>query len=110
VNTFLIREYGRNYRGPGLLAVAWFGSSPNPFPLSLSATSCLSFSVFLGIAGRAYSRTRGRGEGRGERVGLDPNHQRNLSRQNSSSGKQINAGKFSCRSILRKPTNALVSV
>jgi hypothetical protein len=33
------------YRGPGFLAVARFGSSPNPFP-PLPAATCLSFSVF----------------------------------------------------------------
>jgi hypothetical protein len=41
------------YRRPGFLAVTWFGSSPTLPPL-LSA-SCLSFSVFLSVAGRAYT-------------------------------------------------------
>ncbi len=52
------------YRGPGFLAVVWFGSSPTLFPFSPSA-SCHFFSVFLCVAGRAYRRERGEGSGRG---------------------------------------------
>ncbi len=26
------REYWIIYRGPGFIAIVWFGSSPNPFP------------------------------------------------------------------------------
>ncbi len=43
--------------GPGFLAVVWFGSSPTPSPLA----SCLSFPVFLFVAGRAYLRGGGGG-------------------------------------------------
>ncbi len=39
------------YRGPGFLSFVYFGSPP-PLP----AASCLSFSVFLCVAGRAYWR------------------------------------------------------
>ncbi len=49
------------YRGSGVLAVVLFGSSPTTSP---PAASCLSFSVFLCVAGRAYWR-RGRGKGGG---------------------------------------------
>ncbi len=49
------------YRGPGFCAVVWFGSSHTP---SLPAVSCLSFSVFLHVAGRVYC-TEGRGRGWG---------------------------------------------
>ncbi len=45
------------YRGPGILAVVWFDSAPNPFSL----ISYLSFSVFLCVASRAYCRERGGG-------------------------------------------------
>ncbi len=55
----ITREYWMISRLPGFLAVAWFGSSPHPLPPLLSA-SCLSFSVVLCGAGRAYWR-----EGRG---------------------------------------------
>jgi hypothetical protein len=49
------REYWMIYRWPCFLAVVWFGSSPTPFLV----TSCLSFSIFLCVAGRAYWRERG---------------------------------------------------
>ncbi len=49
------REYWIIYRGPGCLAIVWFGSSR-----SLPSGSCLSLTVFLCIADQAYWR-RGRG-------------------------------------------------
>ncbi len=52
------REYGMIYRWPGFLAVEWFSSSPSP-PLLLRSSSCLSFSVYLCVAVRAYWRERG---------------------------------------------------
>jgi hypothetical protein len=52
------REYWVIYRGLGFLVVVWFGSPPTPFPPLLSA-SCLSLSVFLCDAGRAYWRKKG---------------------------------------------------
>jgi hypothetical protein len=60
----LPREYWMIYRGPGFLAIEWFGSSPVPLPL-LQSASCLSFSVFLYVAGRAYWRERRGSCGRG---------------------------------------------
>ncbi len=39
-------KYWTIYRGPGFLAVVWFGSSPSP-PLPLPSATSLSFSVFL---------------------------------------------------------------
>ncbi len=60
------RDYWMMYRGPDLLAVVWFGSSPPPHPLPLQQpASCLSLSVVLCFACRAYCR---------ERVGEEPNH------------------------------------
>jgi hypothetical protein len=56
------------YRGPGYLAVVWFGSKPAPFPLPLLSANCLSFSVFLCVFGRAYWQERGRGDRE------EPNH------------------------------------
>jgi hypothetical protein len=56
------RDYWMIYRGPGFFAVARCGSSPTPFP-SFPPASCLSFSVFLCVAGQAYWREKG---GRGE--------------------------------------------
>jgi hypothetical protein len=50
-------EYWMMYRGTGFLAVVWFGSSPIPSPL-LPSASCLSFSIFLCVAVRAYWRER----------------------------------------------------
>jgi hypothetical protein len=52
----LPREYWMIYRGPGFLAVVWFGSSP---PLPTSPVSNLF--LFLSIAGRAFWRERGDG-------------------------------------------------
>ncbi len=54
----LIRDYWMIYRRPGFLAVVDFGSSPT----HLSSASCLSFSFFLCVAGRAYWRGGGVGE------------------------------------------------
>jgi hypothetical protein len=39
---------------PGFLAVVWFSSSPTHSPTHLPSASCLSFSVFLCVAGRPY--------------------------------------------------------
>jgi hypothetical protein len=50
------------YREPCFLAVVRFGSSPTPFP----SARCLSSSVFLCVAGRAYWRKKG--------VREDPKH------------------------------------
>ncbi len=50
-------------RGPGFLAVVWFRSTPAPLPI-LPSASCLSFSVFLCVAGPADWREMGEG-GRG---------------------------------------------
>ncbi len=68
-DTSLVRQYWMIYRGPGFLAVVWFGSTPTPFSLLLSAT-CLFFSVFLRlcVGGRAYWGERGEG------VGMEPIH------------------------------------
>ncbi len=57
------------YRRQGFLAGVRFGSSPSPFPPSLPSASCLSFSVFLCLAGRAYCRER-----RVKWPGEEPNH------------------------------------
>jgi hypothetical protein len=55
------------YRGPGFLAaVVWLGSLLTLFP-TLTSETCLSFSVFLCVTGRAYCRERG-GEGMGEEL------------------------------------------
>ncbi len=59
------REFEMIYRGPRFLAVAWFGSSTTPSPHYLPSASCLSFSVFLCVAGRAYWRERRVGGGDG---------------------------------------------
>ncbi len=50
-----------DFRGPGCPLVEWFGSSPAPFPPPplLPSASCLSFSVFLCVACRAYRRKGG---------------------------------------------------
>ncbi len=58
------REYGTIYRESGFLAIVWFSSSPPP-PLTPppQSTSCLSFSVFLCVACRAYCRKGGEGVG-----------------------------------------------
>ena len=58
------REYWMSYRGPGFLPVVWFGSTPTPFP-HLPSASCLSFSVFLYVAGQIYWWERGEGVGWG---------------------------------------------
>ncbi len=60
---FYTREYWMIYRGPGFLAVIRL--LPRPF-LRLMSASCLSYSVFLWDAGRAYWREKG--------VGEEPNH------------------------------------
>ncbi len=62
--TSVVREYWMIYRGPGLLALVWFGSTPTHFPPLLSAT-CLSFSVFLCVGSRAYWGRWGGGGGHG---------------------------------------------
>ncbi len=45
------REYWMNCRGPGFLAVVWFGSSPVPFPL-LPRFSKLSLFLSLSVSRR----------------------------------------------------------
>ncbi len=52
------RYYWMVYIGPSFLAVVWFGSPPHPLPPPLPSASCLSFSVFLCVAYRAYWRER----------------------------------------------------
>ncbi len=47
------------YRGPGFLVVVYFGSLSSP---PLPSADCLSFSVFLCVALRAYWRERGVGK------------------------------------------------
>jgi hypothetical protein len=49
-------------RGPGFFVVVWFGYSTTPSP-TLTSKSCLSFSVFLCVARRAYCQERRVGEG-----------------------------------------------
>ncbi len=61
----LSREYWMIYREPSILAVIWFGSSPTHSP-SLTTASCLSFQVFLCVAGRIYRRGVGGGRVGGE--------------------------------------------
>ncbi len=58
------REYWRFYRGPAFLAVGWFGSTSAPFTPLSRQQGCLSFAVFLCVAGRAFWRERGIGGGR----------------------------------------------
>jgi hypothetical protein len=50
-----------DYGGSGFLAVSRFGPFPSSFPLSKA--SCLSLSVFLCVAGRAYLTGGGCGGG-----------------------------------------------
>ncbi len=52
-----LRECWMIYKGPGFLAVIWFGSSPPPSP-SLPSASCLPVCRY----GRAYWRVGGGGE------------------------------------------------
>ncbi len=61
-------EYWMISRGPGFLAVVWFGSSPTPFP-PLPSAKCRSFSVFLCVADRAHCREAGEG---GSQIILPP--------------------------------------
>ena len=61
-----IREYWINYRGPGSLAVVWFGSSPTPFSPSFPPVS----STLQRLTGRLRKRdnlltSEGRREGEG---------------------------------------------
>ncbi len=58
------REYWMIHKRPCFLAIVWFGSSLPP----LSSANCLSYSVFLCVAGPAYWRT---GE---DGAGVEPNH------------------------------------
>ncbi len=53
------REYWMIHRGPGFLVVEWFGTPPTTPPV-LPWTRCLSFSVFLSVAGQAYWQEKGR--------------------------------------------------
>ncbi len=64
------REYWMIYRGPGFLAVIWFGSFPTSSPSPVSKASCLCLLVFLCVADRAYWREMGGGGGEEE----EPNH------------------------------------
>ncbi len=71
----LVREYWIICRGPGFLAVVWFGSSPTLSPLP--SASCLSFSILLCVASRAYWRERGWSRSQtydGEKVWSSINH------------------------------------
>jgi hypothetical protein len=54
-----LSEYWMIYRGPGFLAVVWFGSTPTSFP-PLPSPTCFSFSVLLCVASPAYWGERGR--------------------------------------------------
>jgi len=66
INILAPREDWMIYRGSGLLGVVWFGSTPsNPFPPPLRSAGCLSFSVFLCVAGPACLQEREGGGGRG---------------------------------------------
>jgi hypothetical protein len=60
VCTYIEAQRVLNYcfGGPGFLAVLWFGSSPTPSPSQLTA-SCLSFWLFLCVAGQVYWWERG---------------------------------------------------
>jgi hypothetical protein len=62
------REDWMIYRGPGFLAVIWFGSMPCPFPPQKSA-SCLSFSGFCVSPVKLTD-----GKGWGERMVVESNH------------------------------------
>ncbi len=55
-------EYWMIYRGPGFLAVIWFGSSPTDLP-HLPSASCPSFSVFLHVCRRSSLLTWEGGRG-----------------------------------------------
>jgi hypothetical protein len=57
------RKYWMICRGLGFLAIVWFSFMDSLPPLP--SASCLSFSLFLCVAGRAYRR---------ERWGRSPNH------------------------------------
>ncbi len=63
--TLQTREYWRIYRGPSILAVVGFGSSPTLFP---PWASCLSFSVFFCVSPIELIQERGEG------VSEEPNH------------------------------------
>ncbi len=59
------REYWMVYRGPGFLAVAWFGSSPAPSPLFRQQVVSLSHSSCVSPVDITYG---------GDGVGEEPNH------------------------------------
>ncbi len=61
------------HRGPGCLAVVWFGSSPHALP-PLPSEICFYFSVFLWVAGRAYWRWGGTKSYGGEKAWSSINH------------------------------------
>ncbi len=52
-----IQRVLNDYRGPGFLAVVKFSSYHTPSPVG----KCLSFSVFLCVAGQTYRRREGKG-------------------------------------------------
>jgi hypothetical protein len=59
------REYVMYYRGPGFLAVVWFGSFPIPFPFPVSKLS-LFHSLPLCRLSSLLTEDRGRGGERGQ--------------------------------------------
>ncbi len=61
VNRILPREYWMIYRGPGFLAVAWFGSSSTPSPVSN-----LSLFLILPVCRRSSINCREGGEARSQ--------------------------------------------
>ncbi len=60
-------EYWMIYRGPGFLAVIWFGSSPTDLP-HLPSASCPSFSVFLHVCRRSKLNYVRGGKGVGSQI------------------------------------------
>jgi hypothetical protein len=56
---YIYRDYWFIYRGPGFLAIAWFGSSSAP--LFCPSARCLSFSIFMCVP---VDLTDGGGRGR----------------------------------------------
>ncbi len=90
------REYWIIQRGPGFLAVVWYGSSPIPLYPPLPSASCLSFSVLLRVAGWTYWRERR------DEVGEEPYHHIIRRRESLVLCKSFNT---LCISTLYKTTN-----